>query len=150
MEQREMDRLDRLVAALQREIDEQERALYSATVLHEARHPQNLGRMAGPDAHAVVTGWCGDTMEVFLRLDGDVIREAAFLTNGCGPSVACGSKLTALVRGMTPEEASRLRPEDLIAALDGLPDESAHCAELAVSTLRKAIAGRHKQEEDSR
>jgi nitrogen fixation NifU-like protein len=145
-----MDRLDRLVAALQREIDEQEQALYSATVLHEARHPQNLGRLTGPDAHAVVTGWCGDTMEVFLRLDGDVIREAAFLTDGCGPSVACGSKLTTRICGMTLEQASSFRPEDLIAALDGLPDESAHCAELAVSTLREAIAERDKREEDTR
>ena len=37
---------------------------------------------------------------------------------------------------------SEVRPEDLLEALDGLPEESVHCAELAVSTLREALANR--------
>ena len=36
--------------------------------------------------------------------------------------------------------SEKMTPEDLIAALDGLPEESVHCAELAVNTLREAIA----------
>jgi hypothetical protein len=32
--------------------------------------------------------------------------------------------------------------EDLIVALDALPDENVHCAELAANTLREAIASR--------
>jgi len=131
---------DRLVADLQREIIEQERALYSHKVIEEAHNPKNLGRMPAPDACGIVHGWCGDTMEIYLRLDGETIQGAAFMTDGCGPSVACGSVLTTVVQGMCMEEAGRLRPEDLIAALDGLPEESVHCAELAVSTLREAIA----------
>jgi nitrogen fixation NifU-like protein len=131
---------DRLVAELQQQIVEQERALYSAKVIEEARHPKNLGRMAGPDAYGIVRGWCGDTMEIYLRLNEDRIKEATFMTDGCGPSVACGSRLTTMVQGMSLEEASKIRAENLIAALDGLPDESLHCAELAVSTLQEAIA----------
>jgi nitrogen fixation NifU-like protein len=131
---------DCLVAELQQQIDEQERALYSAKVIEEAHNPTNLGRMARPDAYGIVHGWCGDTMEVYLQLNGDRIIEAAFTTDGCGPSVACGSMLTTMARGMSPEEASEITPQDLLAALDGLPEESVHCAELAVSTLREAIA----------
>ena len=37
------------------------------------------------------------------------------------------------------EEASEVRPQDLLEALDGLPEENAHCAELAVSTLQNAL-----------
>lgn len=66
--QAENDRWERLVAELQREIEEQERALYSAKVLEEVHNPQHLGRMEAPDARAVLTGWCGDTMEFYLRL----------------------------------------------------------------------------------
>jgi hypothetical protein len=40
---------------------------------------------------------------------------------------------------MSLEEASEVRPADLLAALDGLPKENAHCAELAVSTLQNAL-----------
>jgi nitrogen fixation NifU-like protein len=134
---------ERMIAELQREIDEQERATYSARVIEEAQKPKNVGRMAGPDAYGIVHGWCGDTMEIYLRLDGEEIEEATFMTDGCGPSVACGSMLTSMVRGMSLQEASRIRPQDLIAALDGLPADSLHCAELTVSTLREAIASRH-------
>jgi nitrogen fixation NifU-like protein len=144
VEQEENDNWDRLVAELQREIEERERALYSAIVLEQVRNPQHLGRMEAPDAWAAITGWCGDTMEYFLRLNGSTIEQAAFVTDGCGPSVACGNMLATLIQGMALDEASRIDPEDLILALDGLPEESAHCAELAVSTVRKAIADSQK------
>ena len=124
----------------EQQIIEQEQALYSAKVIQEAHNPGNLGRMAGADAYGIVHGWCGDTMEIYLRLDGERIKGATFMTDGCGPSVACGNMLTTMVQGMSLEEAGKVTPEDLIVALDGLPDESAHCAELAVSTLREAIA----------
>ncbi len=137
---------DRLMAELQRQIIEQARALYSAKVIEEFYNPKNLGRMSVPDARGIVHGWCGDTMEVYLRLNGDRIREAAFMTDGCGPTVACGSMLTTMARGMSLEEAGQITPEDLLAALDGLPEESIHCAELAVSTLREAIGDWHVED----
>jgi nitrogen fixation NifU-like protein len=137
---------DRLVAELQQQIVEQERALYSAKVIEEAHHPKNLGRMAGPDAYGIVHGWCGDTMEVYLRLNGARIRGATFMTDGCGPSVACGSMLTTMVREVSLEEAGEIKAEDLVAALDGLPEESLHCAELAVNTLHEAIANRSTED----
>ena len=137
---------DRLVAELQQQIVEQERALYSAKVIEEAHNPKNLGRMDGPDAYGIVRGWCGDTMEIYLRLSGERIGEVTFMTDGCGPSVACGSMLTTMVGGMSLEEAGEIRPEDLIAALDGLPEESLHCAELAVNTLHEAIANRSPED----
>jgi len=138
-EHEESDKWALLVADLQREIDQKEQADYSATVLMQARNPTNLGRMDAPDAHAVIAGPCGDTMEIDLRLDGDVIQDARFMTDGCGTSVASGNMLTTMVRGMTLDNADRVSPRDLLLALDGLPDESTHCAHLAVNTLRKAI-----------
>jgi nitrogen fixation NifU-like protein len=138
--QEETTNFDRVVAELQRAIIEQEQALYSAKVIEEAHNPTNMGRMAGPDAYGIVHGWCGDTMEIYLRLDEESVKEATFVTDGCGPSVACGSMLTRMVQGMSLEEASGIRPEDLIVALDGLPEDSVHCAELAVKTLWEAIA----------
>ncbi len=133
---------DRMVAELQRQIIEQERTLYSDKVLEEAHNPRNLGHMSEPDAYGTVHGWCGDTMEIYLRLDGERVREITFMTDGCGSSVACGSMLTRLVQGKSLEEAGQITSADLLAALGGLPEESTHCAELAVNTLREAIANR--------
>jgi len=128
-----------MVEELQQQIIEQARAVYSDKVVEEFYNPRNLGRMPEPDARGIVHGWCGDTMEIYLRLNGKRIQEATFMTDGCGPSVACGSMLTRLMQGMSLEEVGQIKPEDLLAALDGLPEESVHCAELAVSTLQEAI-----------
>lgn len=142
MEPEENEMWDRLVADLQREIEEKERELYSAKVLEQVRNPEYLRRMEAPDAQGIHTGWCGDTMEIYLRLNGIAIQEATFVTDGCGPAVACGNMLAMMVQGMTLEEANRINPEDLLLALDGLPEDNTHCANLAVDTLRKAIAAR--------
>jgi nitrogen fixation NifU-like protein len=130
----------RMLVELQKHIAEQERARYSVELIAEAQNPSNVGRMEGADAQAVVRGWCGDTMEFYLGMDGDRIAEITFMTDGCGPTVACGSKLTTMVRGMSLEDAGAVAPQDLIAALDGLPEENVHCADLAVLTLQEAIA----------
>ena len=140
---KETTSLDRIVAELQRQILEQERSIYSARVIEQAHHPQNVGRIDDADARASVRGECGDTMELYLRLNGARIEEASFMTDGCGPSVACGSMITTMVRGISTKEAGQIEPEDLITALDGLPEESAHCAELAVRTLREALGQGH-------
>ncbi|MGD2142884.1 MAG: iron-sulfur cluster assembly scaffold protein [Anaerolineae bacterium] len=130
---------DRMIDDLQREIADREREIYSQTVIEEAYNPKNIGRMSDPDVHGIVHGWCGDTMEIYLKLNGERVERVTFVTDGCGATIACGSRLTQLVTGRTLEEAGELMPGDLIEALDGLPEESVHCAELAVSTLQNAL-----------
>lgn len=114
-------------------------SVYSARVLEEARNPHNMGGMLNPDGGAIVHGRCGDTMGIYLRLDGQTIRLAAFMTDGCEATIACGSALTVLARGQTIQDALAIGPAMVIAALGGLPEESEHCAALAVTTLREAI-----------
>ena len=130
---------DRSMEELEQRVIEQARAVYSDKVVNEFYNPKNVGRMRKPDARGLVHGWCGDTMEIYLRLKEERIEEVSFMTDGCGPTVACGSMLTTMVQGMSLEEASEVRPKDLLEALDGLPEESTHCAELAVSTLQNAL-----------
>ena len=139
--------LERLIAELMEEIARREAEHFSAKVLEEARHPRNVGAMLEPDGHAALNGACGDKMEVFLRVKGPHIERATFLTDGCGPTVACGSRLTAMVQGKTLDEAAAIRAADLVAALDGLPEEHVHCASLAVNTLRLAILSHEEPRE---
>jgi nitrogen fixation NifU-like protein len=146
-EQGKTNDFDRWVVALQEAILESEQALFSAKVLELARQPRNLGAMLEPDGYALLFGACGDSMEMFVRLDGSRILMATFMTDGCGPTVACGSMLTTMARGKTPDEAAAIRAVDLVAALDGLPQEHVHCASLAVNTLRLAILSYQGQNE---
>jgi len=122
---------------------EQGRMSYSAKVIAESSNPSNMGPMSEPDAHGIIHGCCGDTMEIFLRLDGDRIEEATFMTDGRESAIACASMLTKTVRGLSLGEAGKIRPEDVISALDGLPEAKVHCANLTVNTLRQAIDNWH-------
>ena len=133
---------DRFVRWLEQKAGEDARDAFSDTVVREFFDPVNLERLAAPDAHAIYTGPCGDTMEIYLLLDGETIEHASFMTDGCGPTLACGSMLTKMVKGMSLWQASEFEPKQLLDALGGLPEENAHCADLAVMTLRKAIANR--------
>ena len=147
-EQQDTSDFERWVAALQQALLERERELFSETVLQEARQPQNMGVMLDADGHALLLGPCGDTMEMFVRLHDSRIEAAAFMTDGCGPTVACGSMLTRMAPGKTLEEATAMEAADLILALDGLPPEHVHCATLAVHTLHQALEDCCSQDEE--
>ena len=115
---------------------------FSAKAIQHGRHPANAGRMEDPNASASRVGWCGEVMEMYLSLDGERIAEASFWADGCLSTMACGDMLTTLARELTLEDAAAITPEELIAALDGMPYKSHHCAELSVETLGEAITSR--------
>jgi nitrogen fixation NifU-like protein len=96
--------------------------------------------MDDPDGYGLVFGSCGDSMEVFLRLRGERIERVASMTDGCGPTVACGSMLTRMAQGKSLAEAAAIEAADVIIALDGSPAEQVHWATLAADTLHQAIA----------
>jgi nitrogen fixation NifU-like protein len=86
-----------------------------------------------------VTGGCGDTLAVWLKVTDNVITEASFEVEGCAATIACGSMVTELARGKSLTEALALDEPALIDALGGLPEGNRHCATLAVETLRQAV-----------
>ena len=115
------------------------RNIYSETVIDHAMNPRNIGVMPDADGFARVTGPCGDTMEIRLKVNSDTIINASFMTDGCGTSIASGSMVTEIAKGRSIDEAWRISAQDVLAALEGLPDESEHCALLAANTLKAAI-----------
>jgi nitrogen fixation NifU-like protein len=115
------------------------RKTYSEKVIEHFMNPMNVGVMDDADCSTYMSGMCGDTIGFFVRLDGDRIERVSFVTNGCGPTIACGSALTLLAQGLTIDEAMKLTGDDLMRRLDGLPKENTHCADLAVNTLRGTL-----------
>lgn len=125
---------------LQQEILDEVKREYSKTVIEHWQHPRNFGRIEDPDGYGRMTGPCGDTMEIFLTVDGAVISQCTFRTDGCGTSIACGSITTELARGKTIEEAKGINQESILKTCGGLPPEDVHCTLLASNTLLEAIA----------
>ncbi|NQT74503.1 MAG: iron-sulfur cluster assembly scaffold protein [Chloroflexi bacterium] len=125
----ELDELQELIIADARKI-------YSETTIDHAMNPRNVGDMEDADVFARVTGPCGDTMEIWLKLKNGTIANATFMTDGCGTSIASGSIVTELAKGKSVNKARRISQQDVLSALGGLPEESEHCALLAANTLR--------------
>jgi len=113
--------------------------VYSEKTVEHAMDPKNIGSMSAPDGHAKITGPCGDTMEIFLRVREGKVLDAKFLTDGCGTTLACGSMATELTKGKSLGEVRRIDSKHILNALGGLPEESVHCSVLAANTLKAAV-----------
>jgi len=126
------DKFQELVRAKMKEV-------YSDAVVDRAMNPRNVGNMENANGFATVTGPCGDTMEIWIKVKNDRILEATFMTDGCGTTIAAGSMATELAKGINVIQAQRISQQDVLEALGGLPEESKHCALLAANTLREAV-----------
>lgn len=120
-------------------IEAEMRKIYSETTIDHSINPRNVGSLEDADGFAQVTGLCGDTMEIWLKVLDGIIVQATFFTDGCGTSIASGSMVTELAKGKSITEAQKLSQQNVLDALGGLPDESKHCALLAANTLKEAV-----------
>ena len=136
-------------------------SLYNDVVLDHIRNARNYRVMEAPDRSAEgVNALCGDTMSVYVRLDGDVIRDASFQCSCCGISMASASVMTEAVIGRTVSRAREMYRAflDLLTVADALEGEAdlgevavlatvrafparRNCATLAWDTLMAALEG---------
>jgi len=130
---------DDLINELEAAIQKEEKELYSERTLEEAYNPKNVGVLEDPDGCGRITGPCGDTIQIHLKVADGKIADCKFITDGCGPSTASGSTVTEMAKGKTIEDALMIDANAILAVLGGLPEESIHCPVLAVNTLRAAI-----------
>jgi len=114
-------------------------AAYSPVVVDHARNPRNAGSVPDADGFARITGPCGDTMEMWLKVRDDTIERATFWTDGCGTTIAAGSMATELARGKGVRQALGIGQQVILDALGGLPLDNEHCALLAANTLKAAV-----------
>ena len=113
---------------------------YNENVLDHFSNPRNVGEIE--DASGVGTvgnAQCGDIMKVYLKIDGDVIKDAKFKTFGCGAAIATSSMATELIIGKTIQEAMKITNKAVLEALGGLPPEKIHCSVLAEEALQSAL-----------
>lgn len=113
--------------------------IYSETALDHGINPRNLEDLIESNAFSVVTGPCGDTMVIWLKINDETIIDTSFTTDGCATSLAAGSMVTEMAKGKSIVDALKIGQQDVLDALGGLPKESEHCALLAANTLKEAI-----------
>lgn len=119
--------------------------IYSPKVLKHMKNPKNMGKMADPDAEAMVGNpRCGDIMKLYLKIGNrngqEYIKDIKFQTLGCGAAIATSSMITTLVKGKELNDAEKVTEKAIAQALGGLPPIKFHCSVLAAEALKKALA----------
>jgi len=130
---------DKAIDEIQASIIADARKIYSEKVIQSWLNPKYMGEIESPQGHGKVTGPCGDTVQIFLRIDNNKIIDARFVTDGCATTIAAGGMACELAIGKTFKEAFKITKEVILKQLGGLPEESIHCALLASNTLRAAL-----------
>jgi nitrogen fixation NifU-like protein len=115
--------------------------MYSAQLLDHFQNPRNAGEIDDADATAEIENpVCGDILRLTLKVRGGQITQARFKAKGCVAAIACGSALTELVAGKTMDQVRKLKSGDVVAVVGGLPQGSAHAAQLALDALTLALS----------
>lgn len=110
-------------------------------LLDHYRSPHNYGRIQNPTAELMeYNPVCGDTVQIFILLEGRTIGEIKFMGRGCSVSQGSASMLTDLVQGKTVDEVMSIKPEQIIEMI-GLPlgPSREKCALLPLNALHKSL-----------
>jgi nitrogen fixation NifU-like protein len=113
---------------------------YSSKVMEHFTNPRNVGEIENPSGIGHVGNpVCGDIMELYIKVENEVIVDVKFKTFGCGAAIATSSMVTELVKGKTIKEALEISNKAVVEALGGLPPVKMHCSVLAEEALKSAI-----------
>ena len=82
---------------------------------------------------------CGDVMKVWIIVKDGKIADCRWQTFGCASAIASTSIMSEMVKGMKLEDAMKIRPQDIVKRLGGLPEQKIHCSVLGDQALRAVI-----------
>ena len=112
---------------------------YSDKAITYFLNRENMGTLSDADQVTELTGFCGDTMKIYLKLEDGRIRDAKIQVLGCPGAIASAMAAMELIRGKTIEEAMAIKDRDIFRMLEEIPDQKQHCIRLTNKTIKKAI-----------
>ena len=136
--------------------------LYQEVILDHNKKPRNYHKLPQPNHHAEgYNPLCGDHINIYLQMNGDLICDISFEGSGCAISKASASLMTDTLKGKTKEKAENLfnhfhkmvtgkeeaSPElGKLAIFSGVREFPARvkCASLAWHTLKAAFDNKNE------
>jgi NifU-like protein involved in Fe-S cluster formation/bacterioferritin-associated ferredoxin len=120
---------------------------YSEIVKEHFMKPHNVLDVSEEEYKADGIGYvgspaCGDMMKIYIKVKDNKISDIKWKTFGCASAIGSTSMLSDMVTrngGMILENAYKIKPEDIIKELGGLPSNKIHCSVLGDKALREAI-----------
>ena len=86
---------------------------YSDKAIEYFQAGENMGILEDADQITDLTGPCGDSMKISLKMEGGRIGDAKIQILGCPGAVASGCAMITLVKGKSIEDAKRMNLEEL-------------------------------------
>jgi len=118
---------------------------YSQKAIQYYMEKPYMGALADADQVSEMTGTCGDTMAVYLKVNDDVIADVRYEVMGCAGAVSAAMAAVDLVKGKQIGEARSLTDGDVFRVLQEIPVKKHHCIQLAVKALHKTIDDYHQK-----
>jgi len=119
---------------------------YSKTAIDYYIHKPHMGQIPDADIISEMTGTCGDTMGIYIKMDNGVVGDAKYQVMGCAGAVSAAMAVVDLIKGKDLDYARSIDDGTVYNVLQEIPVKKHHCIQLAVKTLHKALdAHRLKQ-----
>lgn len=143
--------------------------LYRDIILEHFRNPRNQGKLDQPTfiSHGA-NPFCGDELELTVRMEGETLREILVQPKGCSISQASASMMTEAIQGKTIQQAEEMARRFKAAMLEGASLETApemedlqalegvkkypvriKCAILGWNTLLEGLSAHHKGKKEA-
>lgn len=114
--------------------------MYSHRVLEQFQNTARVGELPDADVYVQVDNpACGDILRMSVKVSHGKIVDARFRVRGCVAAVACGAQLVEMICGRSLAEVRAIKREEIVAALEGLPDASMHASHLAMDAVAATL-----------
>ncbi len=115
--------------------------IYAENMIRHYEKPHNKGKLDNPSAKIHEDNpTCGDTIDVYLLISENKLKDVKFTGDGCSISLGSASMVTDYVKGKTLQEIKRMGKDELIEVIGINPGAGRmHCATLALKAIKEAI-----------
>ena len=112
---------------------------YSKTAINYYITKPHMGLIPDADITSEMTGTCGDTMGITIKMDNGVVGDAKYQVMGCAGAVSAAMAVVDLIKGKDLDFARSIDDGTVFKVLEEIPVKKHHCIQLAVKTLHKAL-----------
>lgn len=112
---------------------------YSDKAIQYYLDKKNIGELDNANQISELTGHCGDTMKIFLKIDRGIVQDAKIQVLGCPGAIAAAMAAMDMIKGKTLDNALKVTDRDIFRELEEIPDQKQHCIRLTNKTIEKAI-----------
>ena len=112
---------------------------YSEKAINYYLDKKNMGELDEATQISELTGHCGDTMKISLKIDGEIIQDAKIQVLGCPGAISSAMAAMDMIKGKSLDYALKMTDRDIFREIEEIPDQKQHCIRLTKKTIEKAV-----------